>query len=136
MKLFTAVKASFTESAKSVNIDDFHYTKIKIFDKKSIIELVDFLKEKVPMIDNGQFHPLNEFDHLFGDDRDRSRKFAYIISCLTDRTGQPIFRVTSMSNLTGVISVGGNKLTDISELQEKKIDDDESDDKSAKKAKK
>lgn len=133
MKIFSLVKVSFTELNKSVKIDEFFFTKMKIFDKQSIVELVEFLKEKAPTIDNGQFQPINNFDHLFNNDRDKSRKFLFILSCLSNKAGHPIFQIVDMSSLVGIKSTGNNKLSDISELQVKpKVDDSKLDDKTKK----
>lgn len=108
MKVFEKISASRTPvNEKSVKVGDLWFNKEKIFTKKDIEEIIDFISKNIPRLLGGNVFQTNDFAHLFGNNNTSSKRFIFVLSCLRDEEGHPVFDLKDVRGITTIKSVGG-----------------------------
>lgn len=130
MEVFSKISASRIQTnEKSVLIGDLYFNKEKIFTKKDVEEVVEFVKEEFPEVMSGNTFYINSFPHLFNGSITNSKKFMFVLSCLRDEDGESLFNLGYEAGLRCisivtplVIEAGKDKIK-----TENKVEKDDSD---------
>lgn len=105
MKAFGKISASrVPTNEESVDVGGLYFNKSEIFTADDIDEITEFVSTKFPELLGGNTFYINSFPHLFGGSVLASKRFIYVLSCLRDGKGQPLFKLSDEDGLF-VISI-------------------------------
>lgn len=93
MKVLTKVLVSRTaKSPKSVQVEDLFFTKKEMFSEDDIKEIKEVI-EKMPSLTDGKKYGYEHLSHLFNHVTTRTKTFMFMLTCLQDEDGRPMFRI-------------------------------------------
>jgi hypothetical protein len=103
MEVFAKIKGSRTKvNEKSVRVGDIYFNKTDVFSKEELDEVMTFVKEKCPELLGGNTYYVNNYEHLLGNSKANSQKFFYVLSCMVDEKGNPIFLLVDENGLVAI----------------------------------